>query len=142
MAIITLESIFLPNFLLNNPSQSFTPIERIKISMENIWKLRISGDLILCIESFKKVNPTSRTRKDTTNAEIYSIRPWPKGCSSSAGLLAILTPTKLMSEEPASDRLLNASAITDTLCTVNPTINFTIKSRMLQKMPTILANTP
>jgi len=141
-AIITLESIFFPNFLLKNPSHSFTPIERMRIITEAIWKFKTSGDLILPMESFRKVNPTSNTRKDTMSAEIYSIRPCPKGCSSSAGLLAIFTPTKLISDEPASDRLLKASAVTDTLCTISPTINFTMNKNTLHKMPTMLARTP
>ena len=72
----------------------------------------------------------------------YSILPCPKGWSLSAGFSAIFTPTKLMIDDPASDRLLNASAVTETLWSTRPTINFTIKRNTLQKIPTMLASTP
>ena len=59
--------------------------------------------------------PTSITRKATISAAIYSILPCPNGCSLSAGFPAIFTPIRLMIEEPASYRLLYASAITEIL---------------------------
>ena len=142
VAIITLESIFFPSFLLNMPIHSFTPMDRTSMMTDTAWNFNSSGFCILRMESLKNVNPTCSTRKDTTSAAIYSILPWPKGCSSSAGLLAILTPTSPTMEEPASDRLLNASAMTETLCRKNPTAPLTTNKRTLQKMPTTLANTP
>ena len=141
-AIITLESIFCPSFLLNIPSHSFTATDRIRMTTDTAWKFSFSGVHILLKESFRKVNPTSSTRKDTIRAAIYSILPCPKGWSLSAGFSAIFTPTKLMMDDPASDRLLNASAVTETLWSTSPTINFTIKRNTLQKIPTMLASTP
>ena len=115
VASITLESILFPSFRLKSPSHSFTPIDRIRITTDTIWKFISCGSLIFPIASLKKVNPISSTRNATTSAAIYSILPCPKGCSLSAGLLAIFTPTSPTMEEPASDRLLNASARTDRL---------------------------
>ena len=48
-------------------------------------------------------------------AEIYSALPCPKGCSLSAGLTDTLVPIKLITEDAASDRLLNPSDITEIL---------------------------
>ena len=47
-----------------------------------------------------------------------------------------------MMDEPASDRLLNASAVTDTLCRTSPITNFAANRNTLQKIPTMLASTP
>ena len=43
----------------------------------------------------------------------YSIRPCPNGCPGSGFLDASLKPISDMIDEPASERLLNASAIID-----------------------------
>ena len=100
------------------------------------------GCFIFPTASLKKVNPTCNTKNATTKAAIYSILPCPNGCSLSAGLLAILTPIKLMIDEPASDKLLNASAITEILCIIIPIVIFIKNNKTLQKMPTILARIP
>ena len=76
------------------------------------------------------------------NAEMYSIRPCPKGWSSSAGFWAIFTPTKPTMEEAASDKLLNASAITEILFARRPMAIFAANSRTLQTIPTTLAIAP
>ena len=78
-AIITFESIFSPSFRLNSPSHSFTATDRTSTATDTAWKFSASGVRIRPMESLRKVNPTSSTRKETTSAAIYSIRPWPKG---------------------------------------------------------------
>ena len=62
------------------------------------------------IELVISSKPTRSIRKDTIIEETYSIRAWPKGCSLSAGFAAILKLTKEIMEDPASDKLLRASA--------------------------------
>ena len=94
------------------------------------------------MEVLNRENPTWITKKATINAAIYSIRPWPKGCSSSAGFSAIFTPTMLTMEEAASDKLLNASAITEILLAMSPVAIFTTNSSRLQQIPTIPDSSP
>ena len=77
--------------------------------------------------------------KETIIAVIYSIRPWPKGCSASAGLFAILKPIIVIIEEAASDKLLNASAKIETELENKPTDNFIINKIKLVTIPTIPA---
>ena len=55
---------------------------------------------------------------------------------------AISTPTKLIIEEAASDKLLKASAVTARELKIRPMASFTEKSRTLQKIPTTLASIP
>ena len=52
-----------------------------------------------------------RMATDTNSPDKYSIRPWPKGWWGSGFCPAIWKPTKVMREEPASDKLLKASAV-------------------------------
>ena len=69
-----------------------------------------SGRRIFAIEPRASSTPTSRMAIDTASPETYSIRPCPKGCSLSEGAQAILKPTRVTTDEPASERLLKASA--------------------------------
>lgn len=68
-----------------------------------------SGVRILSIEERINSKPMISTATDTRSPEIYSIRPWPKGCSVSGFWPESLKPTRVMREEPASERLLKAS---------------------------------
>jgi hypothetical protein len=90
-------------------------MDNTRIRIDTRLNFNSSGSRIFTIAFLKKVNPTSITRKDTISAAMYSSLPCPKGCSLSAGFSAIFTPIIPMIEEPASDKLLNASAVTDTL---------------------------
>ena len=78
----------------------------------------------------------------TIRAEIYSILPCPNGCSLSAGILANLKPIMVITEEPASDKLLKASAVIAILAEINPTENFIKNKIILTIIPTILAKYP
>lgn len=75
---------------------------------------------------FINCRPTNITMKATISAERYSIRPWPKGCSLSAGLFESLKPKIVIKEEAASERLLKASAMIAILETITPTESFII----------------
>ena len=139
---MTLELIRFPSFLLNMDSHSFTPTESRRMTMEIHRKVISSGWMILPTDDLNNEKPTCMTRKATMKAEIYSILPCPKGWSSSAGFSAILTPIKPIMEEAASDRLLNASAMTEMLFTNIPIISLAANRRRLQKIPTPLARVP
>ena len=77
------ELILLPKFLLNFESQILNPMDINKSKKGIISKVTASGFNILENEVLTNWNPTSITIKETTRAEIYSILPWPKGCSAS-----------------------------------------------------------
>ena len=78
------------------------------------------------------------TRKPAT----YSIRPWPKGCSLSGFLPANWNPTKVIREEPASDRLLKASAMIATEPDSIPARNLPANNSTLRQIPTMLQRMP
>ena len=80
--------------------------------------------------------PITRIRPATTRPEIYSIRPWPKGCSGSGFCPPRRKPSSVMTEEPASDRLLNASAVMAMEPESAPAKNLPAKSRTFKKIPT------
>ena len=48
---------------------------------------------------------------DTIRPDMYSNLPCPKGCFVSGFIPANLNPMRVMSDEPASERLLKASAV-------------------------------
>ena len=77
-----------------------------------------------------------------SNAEIYSTLPCPNGCSLSAGRFANLNPIIVITEDAVSERLLNPSAVMDTLEVINPTIIFVIAKAKLDIIPTIPARFP
>ena len=66
-----------------------------------------SGLLILSMDSSPSCTPTTMMMSDTATPERYSMRPWPKGWPGSGFFAA----SSVMTEEPASDRLLKASAV-------------------------------
>ena len=100
------------------------------------------GERMRSIEPLRKSSPTAMMNTATTSPATYSSRPCPKGCSSSAGLAASLKPSSATTEEPASERLLTASAMMAILPEINPTVNFAAKSPTLQTMPTVPASSP
>jgi hypothetical protein len=95
------------------------------------------GFIILSKEALINWKPTIITIKETIRAEIYSNRPCPKGCSSSAGLLASLKPTIVIIDDAASDRLLKASAVTAILPEISPIDSFIANKIALTIIPII-----
>ena len=98
-------------------------------------KLTSSGLNILITEDLPSSTPIKRIMNDTIKADIYSSLPWPKGCSLSTGLLASLAPAIVTTFEPASDKLLNASAVIDTEPDTVPIMNLTMHRKALQIIP-------
>ena len=86
---------------------------------------------------FPSSKPIRNIKNETTRALMYSILPWPNGCSSSTGLLASFAPKIVTMFELASERLLTASAVIETEFVTLPTTNLSMQSIMLQNMPTI-----
>ena len=74
---------------------------------------------------------------DTKSPEIYSKRPCPNGWSESGLCPAILNPIRVMIEDPASDKLLKASAIIAIELLNKPTHNFPINRRRLKQISDI-----
>ena len=101
-----------------------------------------SGWISFSTELFPNSKPMSRMAMDTTSPVRYSIRPWPKGCSSSAACPASRKPTSVITDEAASDRLFRASATMATEPVIIPAASFPRHSRVLSRMPTIPARAP
>ena len=95
-----------------------------------------SGCRILPREDFPSSTPISRISPDTTRPDMYSMRPWPKGCSGSGLRPARRKPSSVTSEEPASDRLLKASAVMAMDPLTEPAKNFTANSSKFSPIPT------
>ena len=76
-----------------------------------------------------------RMATDTNSPDKYSIRPWPKGWWGSGFCPAIWKPTKVMREEPASDKLLKASAVMAMELLRKPARNFPAKSSIFKAIP-------
>ena len=73
---------------------------------------------------------------DTSRPDTYSMRPWPKGWLGSGFWPAILNPIRVMMEEPASERLLKASAVMAMELLTVPARNFPAKRQRFRKIPT------
>ena len=79
---------------------------------------------------------------ETRKPEIYSILPCPKGCSESGLCPEIRNPIKVIIEDPASDRLLNASAVMAIDPLKKPAIHFPRKRRIFKPIPTAPQRVP
>ena len=94
-----------------------------------------SGCRILRKEDFTSSNPISRIKRETSSPVRYSILPWPKGCSVSGFCPAILNPISVSREEPASERLLKASAVMAMDLLMDPARNFPANNKILKAIP-------
>ena len=92
------------------------------------WRIFSMED---CINSY----PINKMRIETINPEMYSIRPCPKGWSESGFWPAILKPIKVMIDDAASDKLLNASAVTAMELLSTPAKNLKPNNKRLKKIP-------
>ena len=72
---------------------------------------------------------------DTATPDKYSILPWPKGWPGSGFFEARRNPSSVITDEPASDRLLNASAVTAMEPAMEPAMYLPAKSRIFRKIP-------
>ena len=117
-------------------------MEAASTPTESQEKATSSGWKILPTLSRRSSTPSSSTMKATASEAMYSMRAWPKGWSASAGLPASLKPMSVMMEDPASERLLTASAVMATDPETDPARNFPAKSSALSAMPTMPDSLP
>ena len=136
------ESIVFPRLRLNAAIQSLRRIDPASTSTRAGENSTGSGCKILDAEVLTSSAPTSRIIAATQSPERYSILWCPYGCSRSAGFSESLKPSSVTTELDASERLLNASAVIETLLQSVPTRSFPANSRILQKMPTHPASFP
>ena len=79
---------------------------------------------------------------ETIKPEMYSSRPWPKGCSGSGFCPASLKPSSVTMLAPASERLLKASAVMAMEPESVPASSLSAKSSTLKPMPTMPQSIP
>lgn len=133
---------FLLSFLLNSDIHSLTKIENIKTMIDIMLKSISDGFIAVSIDERKSSTPTSIITSEISRPVIYSILPWPYGCSWSADFPAILKPTRVITDEAASVRLFIASAVIDIAPVKIPVISFEMQRIILHIIPTIPAIAP
>ncbi len=101
-----------------------------------------SGLIIFLKDVSKSSKPTKRIAIPNIIPVRYSIRAWPKGWLSSAGLPDILKPIKVITDEIPSDKLFTPSAITEILLNNIPVIIFAALNKAFTIIPTTLAVIP
>ena len=101
-----------------------------------------SGEIIFSIEDFPSSKPITSIIIDTMSPLMYSILPCPKGCPSSGRFSASLNAASVTTDEPASERLLRASAVIAIEPLMEPAISLPTVSRTLKKIPVRPHNTP
>ena len=121
---------------------SFTHTDAARIPSASSENVTSSGWRTLSTEDLASSTPISRIRPATASPEMYSIRPWPKGWSVSGSRPASRKPSSVTAEEPASDRLLKASAVTAMEPDSCPAKNFPANSRIFRAMPTMPHSVP
>ena len=125
-----------PTCRLYSHMYSFTHTEAAMIPSASRENVTSSGCRILSREDLASSTPISRISPATIRPDMYSMRPWPKGWSVSGFLPARRKPSSVTAEEPASDRLLKASAVTAMEPDSCPAKNFPANSRMFSAIPT------
>ena len=85
------------------------------------------GWIIFSTESLKSSKPMITIITDTNRPDRYSSLPCPKGCSGSGSADDNLKPSRVITEDPASDKLLKASAVIAIEWLNNPAKNLLIK---------------
>ena len=136
VADMAADLIFFPTARLYRYMYSFTPMEASKIPAASHENVTASGWRILSTEDFASSAPISRIRPATIKPETYSSRPWPKGCPASGFFPASRKPSSVTTEEPASERLLKASAVMAMEPLRVPATSFPANSRMFNPIPT------
>ena len=107
-----------------------------RITMTSPLESTGSGCRIFSTEDFASSTPISRMRSDTARPDRYSIRPCPNGWSESGFWPASWKPSSVTKDEPASERLLNASAVMAMEPESIPAKNFPAKRKIFSAIPT------
>ena len=79
---------------------------------------------------------------ETPKPDTYSILPCPNGWSASAFMPENLNPTREINDDPASDRLLNASAVMAIDPLITPARYLPANRQTLSAIPTMLQSIP
>ena len=122
--------------------QIFIPMDTARMAMASQEKDSCSGWSSFSRELFPSSKPISRIAMATSRPLRYSIRPCPKGCSSSAACPASRKPISVITDEAASDRLFSPSATTAMEPVSSPAPSFPRHSRVFSRMPTPPASVP
>ena len=120
----------------------FTAIDASSIATISHENSMSCGFMILPKESLNSSKPMMSMIAATASVATYSILACPYGCSSSALCAAILKPAIVMIDEPASDRLLNASAVIEIAPLSIPAKSLPAKSMRFKNIPTIPHSMP
>ena len=118
----------------------FTAIDASSIATISHENSMSCGFMILPKESLNSSKPMMSMIAATASVATYSILACPYGCSSSALCAAILA--SVIKEEPASDRLLNASAVIEIAPLNIPAKSLPAKSMRFKNIPTIPHSMP
>ena len=131
-----------PMLRLYSHMYSFTHTDAARMPSASAENATSSGWRILSKEDFASSTPISRISPATARPEMYSMRPWPKGWSVSGSRPASRKPSSVTAEDPASDRLLKASAVTAMEPDSCPAKSFPANSRRFSAMPTTPHSVP
>ena len=100
------------------------------------------GAIIFSTEPLPSSKPITTIIADSPSPARYSARPCPNGCSGSGFFPAMAKPSSVITDEPASERLLKASAVMATEPEMLPAKYFPAKSSTLMNMPYTLHSAP
>ena len=129
-------SVSLNNFELKYAIQILTSTVNTRSAIYHGAYRIVWGCRIFTTEPFRSSKLTTNIDTATISAEIYSILPWPKGCSLSSGLLESFVPVRVTTFDAQSERLLTASAVTETAPVSEPSVNLITQSSILHIIPT------
>ena len=101
-----------------------------------------SGLTIFSTELISSSTPMTIMSAATARPEMYSILPWPKGWSGSGFLPERRKPSSDIADAPASERLLNASAVMAIEPESAPAAYFPANSSAFRHMPSTLHSVP
>ena len=138
------EFIFFPILRLKIQSQSLSRMARQStMTDESLNSEPPPPSIRLFTESTTRSIDVCITRNATIIDVTYSILVCPNGCSRSAGFDAILKLTSEMMDEPASAKLLTASAVIAIESAINlPTVNLLANRIILMMIATTLTTVP
>ena len=142
VAAMAEDEIFLPTLQLYANIYSLTRIDASSIAAGSRPTSTGSGLSIFSTELISSSTPMMTISAATARPEIYSILPWPNGWSGSGFLPESRKPSSDIADAPASDRLLNASAVMAIEPEIAPAAYFPANSSALRNIPSRLHSVP